>query len=71
MKVVALGTGQAIDMGRRGDADVLFVHDKVAEEKVVSEGQKFVDWVSGSAGQATVASYKIGDEQLFFPNATK
>jgi len=38
VKVVALGTGQAIDMGRRGDADVLFVHDKVAEEKVVSEG---------------------------------
>jgi tungstate transport system substrate-binding protein len=37
-KVVALGTGQAIDMGRRGDADVLFVHDKVAEEKVVAEG---------------------------------
>ena len=34
VKVVALGTGQAIDMGRRGDADVLFVHDKVAEEKV-------------------------------------
>jgi tungstate transport system substrate-binding protein len=38
VKVVALGTGQAIDMGRRGDADVLFVHDKVAEEKVVTEG---------------------------------
>jgi tungstate transport system substrate-binding protein len=38
VKVVALGTGQAIDMGRRGDADVLFVHDKVAEEKVVAEG---------------------------------
>ncbi len=38
VKVVALGTGQAIDMGRRGDADVLFVHDKVAEEKVVEEG---------------------------------
>ena len=38
VKVVALGTGQAIDMGRRGDADVLFVHDKVAEEKVVDEG---------------------------------
>lgn len=37
-KVVAVGTGQAIDMGRRGDADVLFVHDKVAEEKVVAEG---------------------------------
>jgi tungstate transport system substrate-binding protein len=214
VKVVALGTGQAIDMGRRGDADVLFVHDKVAEEKVVAEGfavkrievmyndfvlvgpasdplkvkgndvvdafkkisaangpfisrgdksgthaaelrfwqmanladkqgngykscgcgmgpalnmasssgayaltdrgtwlnfknrgelkvlvegdqrlfnqygvmlvnpakhphvkaadgQKFVDWVSGSAGQAAVASYKVGGEQLFFPNAVK
>jgi tungstate transport system substrate-binding protein len=38
VKVVALGTGQAIDMGRRGDADVLFVHDQVAEEKMVAEG---------------------------------
>jgi tungstate transport system substrate-binding protein len=38
VKVVALGTGQAIDMGRRGDADVLFVHDQVAEEKIVSDG---------------------------------
>jgi tungstate transport system substrate-binding protein len=38
VKVVALGTGQAIDMGRRGDADVLFVHDQPAEEKVVAEG---------------------------------
>jgi tungstate transport system substrate-binding protein len=38
VKVVAVGTGQAIDMGRRGDADVLFVHDQVAEEKFVAEG---------------------------------
>lgn len=38
IKVVALGTGQAIDMSRRGDADVLFVHDQVAEEKAVAEG---------------------------------
>ena len=38
VKVVAVGTGQAIDMGRRGDADVLFVHDKAAEEKLVQEG---------------------------------
>ncbi len=38
VKVVALGTGQAIDMGRRGDADVLFVHDRAAEEKAVAEG---------------------------------
>jgi tungstate transport system substrate-binding protein len=38
VKVVALGTGQALDMGRRGDADVVFVHDQVAEEKFVAEG---------------------------------
>jgi len=38
VKVVALGTGQALDMARRGDADVVFVHDQVAEEKFVAEG---------------------------------
>jgi tungstate transport system substrate-binding protein len=38
VKVVALGTGQAIDMGRRGDADLLFVHDQAAEEMFVAEG---------------------------------
>jgi tungstate transport system substrate-binding protein len=38
VKVVALGTGQAIDMARRGDADVLFVHDRAAEEKYIAEG---------------------------------
>ncbi len=38
VKVVALGTGQALDMGRRGDADVLFVHDQVAEDKLVADG---------------------------------
>jgi len=38
VRVVALGTGQALDMGRRGDADVVFVHDKVAEDKFVADG---------------------------------
>jgi len=38
IKVVALGTGQALDMARRGDADVVFVHDPEAEEKFISEG---------------------------------
>src|SRR5687767_14285307 len=38
VRVVALGTGQALDMGRRGDADVAFVHDKAAEDKLVAEG---------------------------------
>jgi tungstate transport system substrate-binding protein len=38
VKVVAVGTGQALDIGRRGDADVVFVHDKPAEDKFVAEG---------------------------------
>jgi tungstate transport system substrate-binding protein len=38
VRVVALGTGQALDMARRGDADVVFVHDREAEEKFVAEG---------------------------------
>jgi tungstate transport system substrate-binding protein len=38
VKVVAQGTGQALDTARRGDADVVFVHAKSAEEKFLSEG---------------------------------
>ena len=38
IRVVALGTGQALDAARRGDADVVFVHDQAAEEKFVAEG---------------------------------
>ncbi len=38
VRVVAVGTGQALDMGRRGDADVVFVHDPVAEKKFIDEG---------------------------------
>jgi tungstate transport system substrate-binding protein len=38
VRVVALGTGQALDTARRGDADVAFVHDQAAEEKFVAEG---------------------------------
>mgnify|MGYP002714873034 CR=1 FL=1 len=38
VKVVAQGTGQALDTARRGDADVVFVHDQAAEEKFVADG---------------------------------
>jgi tungstate transport system substrate-binding protein len=38
VKVVALGTGQALDAARRGDADVVLVHDRPAEEKFLGEG---------------------------------
>jgi tungstate transport system substrate-binding protein len=39
VKVVAQGTGQALDTGRRGDADVVFVHAKSAEQKFLAEGE--------------------------------
>ena len=38
VRVVALGTGQALDLARRGDADVVFVHAKAAEDKFLAEG---------------------------------
>ena len=38
VRVVALGTGQALDLARRGDADVVFVHAKSAEEQFLREG---------------------------------
>jgi tungstate transport system substrate-binding protein len=38
VRVVALGTGQALDMGRRGDADVVFVHARPLEDKFIAEG---------------------------------
>jgi tungstate transport system substrate-binding protein len=38
VRVVALGTGQSLDMGKRGDADVVFVHAKELEEKFIAEG---------------------------------
>jgi tungstate transport system substrate-binding protein len=38
VKVVAVGTGQALDIGRRGDADVVFVHDRPSEEKFLADG---------------------------------
>jgi tungstate transport system substrate-binding protein len=38
VRVVAVGTGQALDIGRRGDADVVFVHDRAAEDRFIAEG---------------------------------
>jgi tungstate transport system substrate-binding protein len=38
VNVIAVGTGQALDLGRRGEADVVFVHAKLAELQFISEG---------------------------------
>ena len=50
---------------------VMLVNPAKHPQTKVAEGQKFVDWVVSPAGQANIASYKIGGEQLFFPNAVK
>ncbi|MDP4084239.1 MAG: substrate-binding domain-containing protein [Bacillota bacterium] len=44
VKVVAVGTGQAIKMGEQGDADVLMVHDRKSEDKFVAEGRGTYAW---------------------------
>jgi len=33
------------------------------------DGQRFIDWLVSPAGQQTIAAYRIGGQQLFFPNA--
>ena len=77
--------GTWLNFKNRGDLAVLVEGDKrlfnqygvmlvsAAKHPQVktAEGQQFIDWITGAAGQAVIASYKIGGEQLFFPNATK
>jgi tungstate transport system substrate-binding protein len=48
---------------------VMVVNPAKHPQVKVADAQKFVDWVTSSAGQASIAAYKIGGEQLFFPNA--
>jgi tungstate transport system substrate-binding protein len=50
---------------------VMLVNPAKHPQVKAADGQKFVDWVTGASGQASIASYKIGGEQLFFPNAAK
>ncbi len=47
---------------------ILVSPDKHPHVKV-AEGQAFIDWIIGDEGQAAIAAYKLGGEQLFFPNA--
>ena len=50
---------------------VMVVNPAKHPQVKLAEAQKFVDWVISPAGQASIASYKIGGEQLFFPNAPR
>ena len=81
VKVVAVGTGQALDIGRRGDADVLLVHDQLAEEKMVADGfavRRFAvmynDFVlvgpASDAAQARGKDIVVALEKLALANAS-
>ena len=48
---------------------VILVNPAKHKNVKAKEGQEFIDWLTGSEGQAAIASYKINGEQLFFPNA--
>ena len=50
---------------------VILVNPKRHLHVNAEAGQKFVNWLVSAEGQATIAAYKIGGEQLFFPNAVK
>jgi tungstate transport system substrate-binding protein len=73
VRVVAFGTGQALDVGRRGDADAVFVHDRPAEERFVREGYSaerrhvmFNDFVivGPAADPARIAGLRDTDDAL-------
>jgi tungstate transport system substrate-binding protein len=48
---------------------VIAVNPALHPQVKLAEAQRFIDWITGPAGQAAVAGYKVGGEQLFFPNA--
>ena len=50
---------------------VILVNPKRHPHVKSAAGQKFIDWLVGPEGQNTIAAYKIGGEQLFFPNAVR
>lgn len=68
---------QALRIAVEGDArlfnqyGIMLVNPQRHPGVKAAEGQRFIDWILSSAGQAAIASYRIGGEQLFFPNATQ
>ena len=50
---------------------VILVNPKRHPHVKAEAGQRFINWLVSAEGQATIAGYKIGGEQLFFPNAVK
>jgi len=50
---------------------VILVNPKKHPNVKAVEGQAFIDWIRGEEGQSAIASYKLGGQQLFFPNASR
>jgi tungstate transport system substrate-binding protein len=50
---------------------VILVNPEKHPNVKAEEGQAFIDWILSDAGQNAIASYKLGGQQLFFPNAEK
>ncbi len=48
---------------------VILVNPRKHANVKAAEGQAFIDWILGAEGQAAIAAYKLGGQQLFFPNA--
>ena len=57
------------DKGLFNQYGVILVNPAKHPQVKQAEGQAFIDWILGSEGQAAIASYKLNDQQLFFPNA--
>jgi tungstate transport system substrate-binding protein len=77
--------GAGLSFKNRRDLEILYAGDPVmfnpygvmlvnpAKHPAAKQaaGMRFIDWITGPAGQAAIAGYKINGEQLFFPSATK
>ena len=59
------------DKGLFNQYGVILVNPAKHPQVKQAEGQAFIDWILGSEGQAAIASYKLNDQQLFFPNAKR
>lgn len=59
------------DKGLFNQYGVILVNPKKHAHVKTSEGQAFIDWILSNDGQQAIASYKLNDQQLFFPNASR
>jgi ABC-type tungstate transport system permease subunit len=73
IEIIAVGTGKAIRIAKKGDADMLFVHDPFREDKFPNvtyrEAMDFIAFVTSREGQRLISKYKKHGVNLFYPDA--